>query len=217
MEKLNGLSKYKFEKIAVESLHNSLRLLNDSILLFEHGSYPSSFQLAVLSLEEFSKASWVEHYYYTALTNEGFMPEDIEQQWLKLLFNHPKKQTHFISRDLFNFSPKFVKKIEEKEIEVKKQKATYVGLSRIKGKVDVDSRVSIPIKVTSENDAKQFISLMVGEFRDINEKIALNDMYWDIPDMDLITQAPLFDRVLAWPFESGLKGKRWYKEWKKKL
>lgn len=51
-----GLSKYKFRKIAEESLKNALRLHTDSTLLFYHGSFPSAFQLSVLALEELAKA-----------------------------------------------------------------------------------------------------------------------------------------------------------------
>ena len=66
---INWLSKYKFKKIAEESLRNALRLHEDSILLYKNSSYPSSFQLSVLSLEEFAKAKWVDYYYYSTITN----------------------------------------------------------------------------------------------------------------------------------------------------
>jgi hypothetical protein len=57
--------------------------------------------------------------------------------------------------ELFEFSQKFVELIKAKDLEVNKQKAVYVGLNRLKGKVDVDSRVSIPTKVVSQTDAKR--------------------------------------------------------------
>ncbi|NIE63033.1 AbiV family abortive infection protein [Burkholderia sp. Ax-1719] len=56
------LSLYKWKKLGKESLLNALRLHRDAILLFKAGSFPSAFQLSVLSLEEFAKAKWVEHY-----------------------------------------------------------------------------------------------------------------------------------------------------------
>ncbi len=51
MKKHDGISKYKLNKIAAESLRNSIRLHFDSILLYENGSYPSAFQLSVWTLE----------------------------------------------------------------------------------------------------------------------------------------------------------------------
>lgn len=53
---MKKLSKYKFKKLAEESLRNALRLHYDAMLLFSHASYPSAYHLSVLSLEELSKA-----------------------------------------------------------------------------------------------------------------------------------------------------------------
>lgn len=47
MKKEDGISKYKLNKIATESLRNTIRLHFDSILLYRNGSYPSAFQLSV--------------------------------------------------------------------------------------------------------------------------------------------------------------------------
>lgn len=124
----SGLSKYKYKRIAEEALRNALRLHADSILLFSAGSYPSSFQLSVLALEEFSKAKWVDHCFYSSVTNGGFMDSKSEQAWLKLLYSHPEKQFAFVARDLFEFSPKLVRFIKTKKLEHKKQQSVYVGL-----------------------------------------------------------------------------------------
>jgi AbiV family abortive infection protein len=70
------LSSYKLTKIALESFKNALRLHFDAILLFRNNSYPSSYQLSVLSLEEFSKSHWVEHYYWSNLVNESIPDEE---------------------------------------------------------------------------------------------------------------------------------------------
>lgn len=127
------LSLYKFRKIATESYKNGLRLHFDSILLYKNKSFPSAFQLSVLALEELSKSFWVEHYYYSSITNDNFPDKKFEQEWLNLLYFHPKKQKAFfgwgMSRD---YSSKFIKMIENGELEIKKQKATYVGLKKIK-------------------------------------------------------------------------------------
>jgi AbiV family abortive infection protein len=101
------LTKYKFKRIATESLKNGIRLHFDSILLFNNKSYPTSLQIAIIAIEEIAKAKWVEHYYYSSITNDGFPEKDFEQKWLKLLYFHPKKQYAFLARELFEYSPKF--------------------------------------------------------------------------------------------------------------
>ncbi|MFT3652330.1 AbiV family abortive infection protein, partial [Klebsiella pneumoniae] len=114
MKKEDGISKYKLNKIATESLRNTIRLHFDSILLYRNGSYPSAFQLSVLALEEFSKANWVDHYIWTSETNEGYPKADFEQEWLKLLYQHPKKQWNFVARETNDYSPKFISLIQSR-------------------------------------------------------------------------------------------------------
>src|SRR5665647_159196 len=101
-----GLSLYKYKRFAEESLRNALRLHGDSILLFDSGSFPSAFQLSVLALEEFSKANWVDHVFYSDLTNEIIPDYESEQEWLSLLYSHPEKQFAFVARNIFEYSPK---------------------------------------------------------------------------------------------------------------
>ena len=79
MKKHDGLSKYKFKRLAIESLRNAIRLHLDSISLFEIESYPSAFQLSVLAMEEFSKAKWLEHYIYSSETNEGYPDKNLSR------------------------------------------------------------------------------------------------------------------------------------------
>ena len=118
------LSPYKFKRLAAESLRNSLRLHGDAILLYLHHSYPSAFQLSVLSLEELAKAKSVAHYYYSEITNGGLSKnEKFEQDWLFLLFSHTWKQSSFVARDMFDYSPKLVRFIHAKELELKKAKS----------------------------------------------------------------------------------------------
>jgi AbiV family abortive infection protein len=201
-----GLSVYKFKRLAVESLKNALRLHADSIFLFRSGSYPSAFQLAVLALEEFSKAKWVEHYYWSSITNEGFPDFEFEQQWLSLLYLHPKKQYHFVARDLFDFSPKLVRFIASKKLEEKKQQAVYVGLERNGRHVDTTSRISTPARI-KEADAKLIISLVNQEFVDIFSTIEQCETYFGIAEMDELIYPDLRQFLFAWPHRSGLKSR----------
>lgn len=207
----SGLSKYKFKKIAKESLINAIRLHEDSILLFNNSSFPSAFQMSVLALEEFSKAKWVDHYYYTSVTNDGFPDIDFEQEWLKLLYYHPKKQFAFIGRELFDYSPKFIKLVETRKLELKKQQAIYVGLDRVKGAIDTDSRVSIPAKKIKEKDAKQLISLVNHEFIEIYSSIQLQGDYWGIDELDKVIDENKYEILSNWSHNTGLKSRKWNK------
>jgi AbiV family abortive infection protein len=212
--KINGLSEYKFKKIAEESLRNALRLHEDSITLYRNASYPSAFQLSVLSLEEFAKAKWVDHYYYSTITNDGFPNKDedgyeeyvkFEQAWLKLLFLHPEKQFAFIGREVLDYAPSFVSKIRDRKLEFQKQQAVYVGLERSKGKVDTSSRISIPTKKIKLETAKQMISLLNHEFVEVYELIVRNDEYWGIWEMDNIINEQDYPILFRWPYKTGLK------------
>lgn len=205
------LSPYKWKRLAKESLKNAIRLHADSIYLYNAGSYPSAFQLSVLALEELSKALWVDHYYYSAITNEGFPDYEFEQNWLSLLFLHPEKQFHFVARDLFEFSPKFVRFIKSKKLEKKKQSAVYVGLERSGKHIDTASRISTPGCIKGA-DAKQLISLINQEFVDIYNIIEQADMYFGIHELDSIIYPDLRHFIFAWPHKSGLKGRHFRKQ-----
>lgn len=174
-----GLSEYKFGRLAVEALRNALRLHFDSVVLFKNRSYPSAFQLSVLALEEFAKASWVDHYYFYA-RGSGFPDPTFEQSWLELLYRHPEKQRAFFGRDRHDFSPTFVDFVHRNELELMKQRATYVGLNRVKGKVDVASRISTPRSITAK-DARQIISLINATFIEVHRLITLQGDYFAFP------------------------------------
>jgi AbiV family abortive infection protein len=206
-----GLSEYKFKKIASAALKNSIRLHKDSIILYKSSSYPSAFQLSVLAMEELAKAKWVEHYYTSSIYNDGFPDEKFEQEWLNLLYFHPEKQFAFVGREVTDYSPKFVEAIKSKELELKKQQATYVGLSRQKRKVDVDGRISIPEKQISQNSAKQMISLINNELMQIHNVCVQSDGYFDIWEMNLIINENEHPIIFRWPYKTGLKSRKWNK------
>ncbi|MFH2133646.1 MAG: AbiV family abortive infection protein [Pseudomonadota bacterium] len=210
--KKDGISKYKLVRIATESLRNSLRLHFDAVLLFNNGSYPSAFQLSVLSLEEFAKAKWVEHYVWSSETNEGYPQHELEQSWLKLLYQHPEKQMAFIGREIFSYSPKFADFIKKRGLEEKKQNSVYVGLSRSKGMIDTTSRISIPTRI-KKKDALQMISLVGFEFLEICQRIELEESYFSIAQMDAIFDYGIYQNLLKWPYRTGLKSERWSKVW----
>ena len=206
------LSIYKFKKIATESFKNGLRLHFDSILLFKNKSFPSSFQLSVLALEEFSKSQWVEHYYYTSITNDGFPDKEFEQKWLNLLYFHPKKQKAFfgwgISRD---YNENFIESIENGELELKKQKAIYVGLEKNRRKVNVNSRISLPSQIKLK-DAKQMISLLNDYLIDSCDMKSFYEVHFGIEEKNNLLNSELYDRLNEWKHKSRIRKVPLFKE-----
>ena len=204
-----SLSAYKHKRLAVESLRNALRLLKDAISLYKLGSYPTAFQLSVLALEEYAKARWVDHVYYSSITNGGLAKNGEDQEWLKLLYLHTKKHAAFVGWDYFEFSKAFHKLLTSDELELRKQKATYVGLPRIKGKVDVNGRISTPASI-SKNNAKQLISVVVSELREVYHLIDISDSYFGIEDMDDVIRSHEIMFAFSWPHRTKLKSKNRY-------
>jgi AbiV family abortive infection protein len=212
VKKQEGISKYKLNKIATESLRNTIRLHTDSMMLYENGSYPSAFQLSVLALEEFSKAIWVDHYIWSSETNEGYPDVQFEQEWLKELYRHPTKQWNFVAREIDDYSPKFISLIQNRKLEEKKQNAIYVGLSRAKGKVDIGSRISIPWKI-KQKDARQFISIINDELLRIISRIEGDEYYFEGgKGMDEVFDYEIYKNLLKWPHKSGIKNNGWRKK-----
>jgi AbiV family abortive infection protein len=199
------LTEYKFKKIATEAFKNGLRLHFDSILLFKSKSFPSAFQLSVLALEEFSKSNWVEHYYYSSVINDNFPDKDFEQEWLNLLYFHPKKQKAFFGWGMsMEYTSRFIKMIENGELEIKKQKAIYVGLKRQKKAVDVNGKISLPTQI-KELDAKQLISLLSDYLKDQFEMKRYYQFHFEIAEKDALLTDQLHHELKKWKHRSGLK------------
>lgn len=206
MSEPKGLSAYKYKRLAEESLKNVMRLHADSILLYKAGSFPSSFHLAVLALEEFAKAKWIDHVYYSAITNEGFGGHVFEQEWLRLLYSHTEKQYAFVAREVFDFSPRLVRFIESKKLEQKKQQAIYVGLEKVGKHIDTTGRISKPTRI-KRADARQIISLVNQELVDIFNLIEQNETYFGIEALDELIYPAQRQFLFAWPHRSGLKSR----------
>lgn len=204
------LSKYKFKKLAIESLMNGLRLHFDSILLYNNKAYPTALQIAIIAIEEIAKSKWIEHYYYSCIMNDYFPEEDFEQKWLKLLYMHTQKQYSFIAREMFDYSPQFIEFVKQGKLEIQKQKATYVGLEKSKNKVDINSRISIPNKIKA-NEAKRIISLVNDVLVEICELKILQDHYFDIKEMDDIMNTDLLTKLKRWKSKTRLKKIRQFK------
>lgn len=201
------LSARKYKQFALESLRNSLRLLKDAISLYEIGSYPSAFQLAVLSMEEYAKARWVDHIYYESMTNTGLPCEELEQHLLSLMYSHTEKHGAFLGREYFEFSPNLLRAATEGHLERRKQAATYVGLPRTRKRVNVNARVSLPSSI-KQADAKQMISVVAKEIKDVYKLIERNDQYFGIESLDEVVTSHEAMFVFGWRHKSGLKSPR---------
>jgi AbiV family abortive infection protein len=195
------LSKYKWKRLAAESLVNALRLHRDAILLFNAGSYPSAYQLSVLCLEEFAKAKWIEHYYYASITNSGFADAKFEQGWLKLLYIHSEKQYSFVARDLFEYPPALVEFIKSGKLERRKQQSVYVGLDRDRKSIHVKSRISLPTSIRLK-EAKQLISWVNSEFIFVHKNLVFYEYYFGITEMDEVMLSPAASVIFDWPHKS---------------
>ena len=202
------LSPMKYKRLALESLRNSLRLFKDATSLYELKSYPTAFQLTVLAIEEFAKARAVDHVYYSALTNTGLPAETEEQDWLRTLYSHTAKQRWHLRDWYFDFSPKFRRLVETGGLDQRKQDATYVGLPRRGKLVNVNARLSVPVRF-GEAQAKQIMSLFARELRDIFEVMERNDGdFFGIQELNELAQSHEFMPAFAWPHKrTGLKAR----------
>jgi AbiV family abortive infection protein len=202
------LSPRKYKQLALESLRNSLRLLKDAMALYEIGSYPTSFQLSILAIEEYAKAKWVDHVYYTSITNNGLPDVVSEQEWLRILYSHTEKQSAFFWWEKFSFSPRLQKAISTGELDRSKQNATYVGLPKRGKQIDVNARVSLPSSF-KRNDAKRMISLLAKEIRDTYKIIDRHDTSFGIEELDEVLTSHEAMFVFSWAHSSGLKSNRY--------
>lgn len=168
------LNESKLRRAEIEAFKNGLRLHFDSIALFEKKSYPSSFVLSVLSLEEFGKQRLIDEVAFRNNEHENDFSNarDFEKHlelYEKALLTHSVKQ-RFAIRDDFPFSigynrvqKKFFNRIfnekgTKKPFDTEKQRATYIGFegNKLKGRVqrpsDFVSRKKAQDQITAIND-----------------------------------------------------------------
>lgn len=199
------MSVYKFKKLSTESFRNGLRLHFDSILLYNNQSYPSALQLSILALEELSKSYWIEHYYYSSITNEGFPDVEFEQKWLKLLYVHTKKHQAFVGWGWeFEYKDAFNEALRDGSIDQLKQTATYVGLERNKGKIETRGRISLPSKIKSK-DAQKIISVLNDYLLDRCDMKKYYEYHFEIDEKDKLLNDELYSKLEAWNHHSKLR------------
>ena len=201
----NKLTKYKFKILATESFRNGLRLHFDSIELYNIKSYPTACQLSILALEEFSKSYWIEHYYYSSITNTGFPDEDFEQDWLKLLYSHTQKHKAFVGWGWeFDYNDSFVESLRNGKIEQLKQDCAYVGLRRIKNRIETKGRISTPFRIKS-TDSKKLISVLNDYLIDRCDMKKFYECHFEIKEKDDLLNDDLYHKLQKWKYRSGLR------------
>lgn len=188
-----GINLYKIEKITGLSFQNSIRLHFDSITLFENESYPSAFFLSVLSLEEFGKVFLLADFLYHSRV-DGRMEKEWEEKYIQRIFSHRDKQNSFTYHSQFNLPKSFINKVYNGNIEIKKQNSVYVGLKKIKRKIDLKSKITNPFKIDKEKAKNQitivndcFLEIILGKIKgqyiidsDVVENLMDNSLYSSI-------------------------------------
>lgn len=174
------LNLYKLDKMSYLALENALRLHNDAILLFKNKRYASAFALSVISQEEIGKMHIINDFVWHSRI-EGRMPE-YEKGWLELLYKHPRKQYSFLSnnpvRGHDSRSYKLMDEVSTGKLEAKKHEALYVGLQRLKGKIEMNGRIKHPFclreKIVKDQITKINDYLLVMGLGIINEFYCLD-------------------------------------------
>ena len=159
----------KIDKMALITFQNVVRLHLDSITLFMANSYPSAFYLSVIALEELGKIFLISDFLYdsrvTGRYNE-YKSEELfrvfgknleEGYFKKIVFNHKRKQFHFVRTFDREDKPstQYFKKIADGTIENEKQNSLYVGLKRFGKKIDMKSPIINPLKLTKKTSEYQ--------------------------------------------------------------
>lgn len=190
------LNEEKLLKAEIESFKNGLRLHFDSIKLFENKSYPSSYYLSALALEEFGKQCLIDKiiFRYNEHKNEFDTKEDFRKwckQYEKALLSHSTKQGFaikddfcFIGKEYYRVQKKFFSEIYGKDgnrgsFDLKKQRSIYVGFSgnSLKGKIQK------PIDFVPRNKAKHQITAINDYI--INYIILVRCGRWELDNENL--------------------------------
>jgi len=149
----------KLSSLAVTAFENGLRLHEDSVLLFEHGSYASALALSVLGLEELGKYFIVEDVVWNADINGPWSPDD-KKAWLLAAYDHRRKQSKAAWLADLTAAERVQTLLRGGALEAAKQSGLYVGLPR-KGRRDIDllGRIANPIRVGRRRAAEQITLL----------------------------------------------------------
>jgi len=200
----------KIERMAVASYHNALRLHEDAILLYKKNRYPSSYNLSVHSLEEIGKYSWLDDFVYHSRI-DGRMTIKEEEIFIGSIYHHRAKQNMFsYDNNPIDADKDILKLIHSGKLEKQKQESMYVGLPKIKNKIDLFGKISIPEKKITENHAFEQITF-INDYMICNIAGFKKGAYCiDIEEVENILNYKLMNRLLKiWPHMSNNAKKRY--------
>ncbi|MFY9462765.1 MAG: AbiV family abortive infection protein [Candidatus Sungiibacteriota bacterium] len=137
----------RIEKMAALSIDNALRFHFDSIALFKNQSYPSCFLLEVLAIEEIGKMFLLEDLWWHSVI-EGKREEKEEKEWLNFMYSHRFKQNFFVRNFDASLKKRLSHVIVRGDLDILKQKSTYVGLRRQGKSIHLNKHIENPLDIT---------------------------------------------------------------------
>lgn len=145
------------ERMAAASYQNALRLHEDAIMLFKKKRYPSAYNLSVHSLEEIGKYYWLDDFVFHSRINNGRMKPEEEEKFIQSIYSHRAKQGMFsYANNPPDNAQEIANLLNSGKIEKQKQQSMYVSLPKIKNKIDLFGKISIPEnKITESHALKQ--------------------------------------------------------------
>jgi AbiV family abortive infection protein len=196
---LRAVNIRKIGKMEYLTFRNALRLHLDSIKLFRSGSYPSSFFLSVLALEEFGKAWLLGDFVFYWGRDVKMEPKD-ERGWLDMIYYHRVKQGAFHRNAALELPKPFALAISNGRLDRLKQESVYVGFEK-RGKIK--GRLRTPFSVTRKKAVRQ-ITIVNDYLRVFSLGVSRQVYGWDNPMVVRHLNKGLFNRFSAlWKVESG--------------
>lgn len=209
------LNEAKLRTAEIEAFKNGLRLHFDAIKLFQAGTYPSSYFLSVIAIEEFGKQRLVDEIVHLYLEHKNDFENDKQFQDFckdleKALLSHSVKQGFSVTDDFpfvkgYNRMQKgylnrmFSTKQGRKKIDEWKMRSIYVGFEQnsLKGKVQT------PNRFISRKRAMDQITA-VNDYL-INFIILIRNGRWVLDNEGLMRHLnrPLLKKILeAWKYKN---------------
>lgn len=187
--------------MATASFENAVRFHKDAVLMFEENRIPSALLMSALSVEEIGKYFMLEDVWWHNLFDSKWTIQEM-QQFLRGAYSHMSKQRWFAGQTLHNefISKDLLKILLNGELEIIKQKATYVGIPRKGQHIDFDKHLSSPFR-TSKRRTEDLITMVNDFFIDLAVGIRKRVYHLDIPEIDNWLAEQEFEQQLVklWP------------------
>ena len=172
------------------TFRNALRLHMDSIKLFKTHSYPSSFVLSVLDLEELGKAHLLGDFVFYWGRDTRVKPEE-EKKWFHLIYRHTVKQGAFHRNTVYELPKPFERQVFDGSLERLKQEAVYVGFEN---RENVKGRLRTPFSVTRKK-AEYQITMVNDHLLAFCLGVPKGVYGWDNPMVESQLNAKLFNKL----------------------